>query len=76
MTSVKLDLISDIEMSQFIRKGMRGGVSYIAQRYSNNNNKYVKSYDKNKLARFYCIRRCKQYAWMANVTTYSFWWIT
>ena len=30
-TDVKLDLISDTDMYQFIEKGMRGGVSYLTQ---------------------------------------------
>ena len=48
MTGVKLDLISDIDMHLFIEKGMRGGISYIAKRYSKANNKYMKSHDSNK----------------------------
>lgn len=67
------NVISDIDMSQFTEKGMRGRISYIAQKYSNASNKYVKSYDKNKLSRFYFMRRCKQFIWMANVKTYFFW---
>ena len=39
MTSVKLDLI-DFEMNEFIRKGIRVGVSYIAQTYNKANKKY------------------------------------
>ena len=31
MTSVKLDLITDFEMNEFIKKVMKEGVSYIAQ---------------------------------------------
>ena len=31
-----------------IGKGMIGGISYIAKRYSRGNNKYMKSYDPNK----------------------------
>ena len=61
MTNVGLDLISDIDMSQFLEKSMRGEVSYIVQRYSNASKKYVKSYDKNKLSRFYCIQSCRQF---------------
>ena len=34
MTVVKLELISDINMHLFIKKGMRGGISYICKRYS------------------------------------------
>ena len=43
MTSIKLKLISDVDMLQFTEKGMRGGVSYIAKGYSKANNKYMKT---------------------------------
>ena len=37
MTGIELKLISDIVMHSFIEKGMRGGISYIATRYSKAN---------------------------------------
>ena len=45
MTKVNLDLISDVNMQLFIEKGMRGGISYIAHRHAQANNKYLKNYD-------------------------------
>ena len=48
MTKINLDLITDIDMQLFIETGMRGGISYIAHRHAEANNKYMKNYDLNK----------------------------
>ena len=48
MTGVRLDLISDVDMFNFIEKGMRGGISTITHRYALANNKYMKNYDPQK----------------------------
>ena len=44
MIKIECDLITDPEMYIFLEKGERGGISYISNRYSNTNNKYLKLY--------------------------------
>ena len=48
MTGVKLEKILDIDKSLFIKKGLRGRLSYIAKRYAIANNKYMNDYDPKK----------------------------
>ena len=42
MTGVRLENILDTDMYSFSEKLLRGGITYIAKRYSGANNKYVK----------------------------------
>ena len=52
MTGMRLEKIVDIDMYLFIEKGLRGGISYIAKRYSEANNKSMKDYDPTKPSKF------------------------
>ena len=45
MTKIETELIPDPDMYLFFEKGIRGGISYISNRYRKANNKYLKSYD-------------------------------
>ena len=49
---MRLENIVDIDMYLFIEKGLKGGISYIAKRYSKANNKYMKNYDPKKPSKF------------------------
>ena len=48
MTCVRLENILDTDMYSFSEKLLRGGITYIAKRYSEANNKYVKNFDPTK----------------------------
>ena len=45
---ILLELLSDINMLLMIEKGIRGGICHAIHRYVEANNKYMKSYDKDK----------------------------
>ena len=79
MTDIILELITDIDMFQFIEKGMRGGISYIANRYGKGNNKYIKSYDKTKPSKYIMYLDANNlYGWAMSqyLPTGSFRWMT
>ena len=52
MTDIELEKISDIDKYLFIEKGLRGGNSYIAERYTKANNECLNDYDPKKLSTF------------------------
>ena len=79
MTNIKLELMIDIDMFQFIEKGMRGGISYIANRYCKANNKYMKSYDKTKPSKYIMYLDANNlYGWAMSqyLPTGGFRWMT
>ena len=45
MTNIALELIPDPDVYIFFEKGTRGGNSYISNRHSKANNKYLKYYN-------------------------------
>ena len=48
MSNQKLELLTDQELYNFFEKSIRGGLSYTAKGYAEANNKYMKTYNKNK----------------------------
>ena len=58
MTKIEFKLIPDPDVFTFFEKSTSGGISYISNRYSKVNNKYLKSHDlKQKIKVYYTLRR-------------------
>ena len=79
MTDIKLELITDIDMFQFIEKGMRGGISYIANRYGKANNRYMKDYNKDEPSKYIIYLDANNlYGWAMSqyLPTGGFRWMT
>ncbi|KAL9979362.1 hypothetical protein ACROYT_G017015 [Oculina patagonica] len=79
MTDIKLELMTDVDMYQFIELGMRGGISYIAHRYGIANNKYMKKYDENSASKYIMYLDANNlYGWAMSqyLPTGGFRWLT
>ena len=79
MTNIQLELMTDIDMFQFIEKGMRGGISYIANRYGKANNKYMKEYDEKAPPKYIMYLDANNlYGWVMSqcLPTGGFKWLT
>ena len=78
MTNFKLKLMTNVDMFQFIEKGMRRGVSYNANRYGKANNKYMKEYDENAPSKYimYLANNLYGRAMSQYLPTGNFRWMT
>lgn len=65
--------MKNIDMFQFIQKGMRGGISYISIRYGKANTKYIKNYNDRAPSKYIMyINDNSLYGWAESVS--SNWW--
>ena len=79
MTNIKLELMTDIDMFQFIEKGMCGRISYIANRYGKANNKYMEEYDEKAPSKYIMYLDANNlYGWAMSqyLPTGNFKWMT
>ena len=79
MTDIKLELMVDIDMFQFIEKGNRDGISYIANRYGKANNGYMKTYDEKAPSKYIMYLDANNlYGWAMSqyLPTGGFRWMT
>ena len=51
-TGQQLELLCDYDMLMLFERGIRGGMTHIAKRYSEANNKYMKDYDPDKPSKY------------------------
>ena len=52
LTGIKLELLTDINMHLFIKKGIRGGISMVSKRHAKANNEDCPDYDRGKPKKF------------------------
>ena len=79
MTGVKLKLMTDVDMFQFIEKGMRGGVFYISKRLGKANNKYMSNHNKSDPSKYITYLDANNlYGWAMSqhLPTGGFKWLT
>ena len=79
MTNIQLELMTDIDMFQFVETGMRGDISYIANRYGKANNKYMREYDEKAPSKYIMYLDANNlYGWAMSqyLPTGGFKWMT
>jgi len=78
MTGINLELMTDIDQFLFIEKGIRGGVSYIPNRYVKANNPYISTYNPDQPSNYISYldaNNLYEWAMSQNLPTSCFQWV-
>ena len=78
-TKIGLELLSNYDMILMIKKGIRGGISMISNRYGTSNNKYMDSFDPSKESIYIPYLDANAlYAWAMSkpLPTHGFEWVS
>ena len=67
MTKIKLELFLDPDIYIFFEKYTKSGISYISNRYSKANKKYLKSYDPKQESKDIIYLHENNSMWLSNV---------
>lgn len=76
---IKLELLTDVDMFQYIERGLRGGVSNITHRHGKANNKYMNECDEkapSKYIMYLDANNLYEWAMCKNLPTGGFRWLT
>ena len=79
MTNIKLELMTNVDMFQFIERSMHGRVSYIANRYGKVDNKYMEEYNEESPSKYVMYLDANNlYGWAMSqyLPTGNFRWMT
>ena len=72
---IELEILKDPDMLMMFERGIRGGITQSVHKYAEANNKYMDNYNLNKLSSYIQYLDNKQFIWMGNVSTLTYWGI-
>ena len=79
ISGVELELLTDVDMHNFFKKGLRGGLAYIGNKYAKANNPQIPEYDAKKpttYIKYFDLNNLYGYCMMDSLPVGEFEWVT
>ena len=73
-TGIKLELLTDIDVSLMAEEEIRGGICQTIHRHGKANNKYMSNYDKKNHSIISHVFRRKQFVWIGDISKITCKW--